>query len=166
MVRSSGSHTSTSDTRSMDMTPDASEIETSRSHGKHLSGIEDTTGIEDLFETGLGVEIEIGEVGAHQVSFLDSDTVLPRQGAADPETGCDDLFPGLMDDPVGLLVARIEGDERMQVAIAGMEHIRHGQPVSVGDGVDGFHRLDEPGAWDHRVVQVVVGCELGNRPER
>ena len=56
--------------------------------------------------------------------------------------------------------------QRMQVAVTGMEDVHHQQVVTPRDVVHGVENLGEPRPWHHRVVQVVVRCHLGHRPER
>ena len=61
---------------------------------------------------------------------------------------------------------RVEHDERVQVAVAGVEHVHHREPLLVGDLVDLAQHVDELRARHHRVVQVVVGRDAGDRAER
>ena len=60
----------------------------------------------------------------------------------------------------------IEHDERVQVAVAGVEHVHRDELVRVGDLVDAAEHLDELRAGHDRVVQVVVGRDAGDRAER
>ena len=56
--------------------------------------------------------------------------------------------------------------QRMQVAVAGVEHVHRDQLVRVGDLVDAPQHLDELRARHDRVVQVVVGRDARDRAER
>ena len=56
--------------------------------------------------------------------------------------------------------------QRVQVAVAGVEDVHRDERVRVGDLVDAPQHLDEAGARDDRVVQVVVGRDAGDRAER
>ena len=63
-------------------------------------------------------------------------------------------------------LAAVEHDERVQVAVAGMEHVHHDELVGRRDLVHAAQHLDELGARHDGVVQVVVGCDAGDRAER
>src|SRR5262249_46851550 len=59
--------------------------------GKHLPGIEQVVGIESAFHTHLLVEIDVGELLAHQVALLDADAVLPGQDPSDADAEAQDV---------------------------------------------------------------------------
>ena len=63
-------------------------------------------------------------------------------------------------------LAPVEHEQRMQVAVAGVEHVHHDDVVRVGDLVHAPQHLDELGARHDRVVQVVVGRDARDRAER
>ncbi len=62
--------------------------------------------------------------------------------------------------------AAVEREERVEVAVAGVEDVGDDEPVALGDRVHAGEDLGELGARHHAVVQVVVGRDLRNRAER
>src|SRR6266496_886089 len=54
----------------------------------------------------------------------------------------------------------------MQVAVTGVEDVGHDEVVPAGDVVDAGQDVHEHRARHDAIVQVVVGCDLGDRPER
>src|SRR5690349_3859989 len=58
---------------------DAAELGTATQLWKDLAGIEQMIGIERALHAHLLVEIDLGELLAHQVALLDADAVLTRQ---------------------------------------------------------------------------------------
>ncbi len=64
------------------------------------------------------------------------------------------------------LVATVEHEERVQVAVARVEHVHHDEVVRGRDLVHAPQHLDELGAGHDRVVQVVVGRDARDRAER
>ena len=61
--------------------------------------------------------------------------------------------------------APVEDDQRVQVAVAGVEDVHHHQLVARRDLVHRAHHLHQAGARHHRVVQVVVGGDAGDGAE-
>jgi len=98
---------------------------------KYLAGVKQTVGIECAFQALLMREVALIEHRSHQVAFFDADTVLTGQHAADLDAelqyigskslGSLDLF-----GPIGIIQ-----DERVKIAVAGMEHVGDGEPITV-----------------------------------
>src|SRR4029079_4744831 len=103
------------------------ELRAAMQHGEHLPRIEQPRRIERALETLLMREIGFRELLAHQVALLDSDAVLAGEHTAhlhaQAQDGCSErLRPLQLSRHV-----RIEKDQRRQIAIARMEHVRDAQ---------------------------------------
>ena len=96
---------------------------------EHLAGIEQPVGIEGAFEALLLARSISSNIVAHQVALLDADAVLAGQHAADLDAEPQDVGAECLGP---LELARLVGvveDQRMQIAVAGMEDIGDAQPV-------------------------------------
>ena len=60
----------------------------------------------------------------------------------------------------------VVADERVQVAVAGVEDVGDDQPVLLGQLVDPLEHLGQLGARDHAVLDEVVGRDPAHRRER
>ena len=107
----------------------AAELGAAAQLGEHLAGIEQVVGIEGALHAHLLVEIDLGELHAHQVALLDADAVLAGQHAADPHAEPQDVGAELLGAAQLVGVVGVEQDQRMQVAVAGMEDVDHAQAV-------------------------------------
>ena len=97
---------------------------------EHLAGIEQALGIEGAFQPLLLVEIDLVEHLGHQVALLDADAVLAGQHAADLDAEPQDVGAERLG---ALQLARLVGvveDQRMQVAVAGVEDVGDAQAVA------------------------------------
>ena len=76
--------------------------------------------------------------------------------SGDRPPGCDahfhDLPAGLPHPPAEIRVAPVVADVRVEVAVAGVEHIADGQVVPASDLLDPIEDLRQPGAGHHRVL--------------
>ncbi len=77
----------------------------------------------------------------------------------------DDLLAGGVNSIHDTWLALVEHQQRMQVAVAGMEHVHHQQVVSLDDLVDLAQHFGQPATGNDGVVQVVVGLDPGDGPE-
>ena len=123
-------------------------------------------GIEHLVQARLRVEVVRREHPAHEIALLDADAVLARQHAAGFDRSQHDLLAGGVHLLEHAGLARVERQQRMEVAVAGVEHVEHPQAARRRDLVDTAEHLDQPRARHHRVVQVVVGRDARHRAER
>src|SRR2546428_2133758 len=103
------------------------------SRGEHLAGIAETTGIERVLEALHQREVGGREDERHEVGLLEPDAVLARDRAADLRAHLHDLRSGVDDTRLLAGLARIVQDVRMQVAVAGVEHVADAQPVRGDD---------------------------------
>ena len=88
--------------------------------------------VERAFQALLLVQIRLVEHHRHQVALLDAHAVLAGQHAADldaepQDVGAERLGALELARPVGVIE-----DQRMQIAVAGVEHVGHLQPVGLG----------------------------------
>src|SRR3954468_15373288 len=119
----------------------------------------------DLARVGepAGVEraaqlLERGQVGLvehlrHVALLVDADPVLAGDRPALGQAREHDLAGQLL-GALGLALA--VADERVQVAVAGVEDVADLQPVLAREGVDALEHLGQPRARDHAVLHVVV----------
>ena len=77
-----------------------------------------------------------------------------------------DRVAGRVDPCPDAGIAGVEDEDRMEVAVTGVEDVDHDQVVFRRDLVDLAQNLEQPGAGHHCVVQVVVGFDPGDRAER
>ena len=97
---------------------------------KHLARIEQTLVVERAFHALLLGQIDFVEHLRHQVALLDSDAVLAGEHAADfdaelENVGAESL--GALELARGIGVVK---DQRMQIAVAGVEHVGDPQTVA------------------------------------
>ncbi len=122
--------------------------------------------VEGAFEPLLLLEVGLREHHRHQVALLDADAVLAGQHAADLDAELQDFRA----ERLGLVeLARLVGvveDQRMQVAVAGMEHVGDAQAVVLRQFADALEHLRQPRARDGAVHAVVVGRDAPDRRER
>ena len=105
----------------------AAELGAAAELGEHLAGIEQVVGIEGAFHAHLLVEVDLGELHAHQVALLDADAVLAGQHAADPHAEPQDIGAEFLGAVQLVGIVGVEQDQRMQVAVAGMEDVDDAQ---------------------------------------
>jgi len=128
------------------------------SRGRHaLARIEQAERVEGSLD---GVELAqfLGrELDAHLIDLLDAHAMLAGDGAAD----LDAQFQQASAQFLGALqfagLVGVEQDQRMQVAVAGMEDIGHAQSVFLGQLGGAPQHLGQGAARDGAVHAVVVG---------
>ena len=133
---------------------------------KHLAGIEQALGVEGAFQPLLLVEIDLGEHHRHQVALLDADAVLAGQHAADLDAELEDLGAELLGAVEFAGLVGVVEDERMQIAVAGMEHVGDAQAVFLRQLRDAREHQRQLGARDGAVHAVVVRRDAADRRER
>src|SRR6185369_229263 len=74
----------------------AAELCAAAELGEYLARIEQVVGIERAFHAHLLVEIDLGELLAHQVALLDADAMLAGQHAADAHAEAQDVGAELL----------------------------------------------------------------------
>ena len=111
------------------------------------------------------VEVGRGEHLVHVVPLLHPDAVLAGEGAARGQRHPDYLLAGRGHPLGGALDPGVVGQDGVQVAVAGVEHVDHADPVAVGDLAHRLYHLHQLAAGHDGVVEVVVGLQVGHRPE-
>src|SRR5215470_9608669 len=97
--------------------------------GEDLARIAEPVRVPRLAHAAHGVQVRLGEDERHVVHLLEPDAVLARDGAADVRADLEDLSARL-DHALDLArLARIVEDVRVEVAVAGVEHVAHAQLV-------------------------------------
>jgi hypothetical protein len=124
--------------------------------GDGLARVHQAVRIEGLLEPEELLELRFIELTAHGIEFLHAHTVLPGDGTAHGHAQGQDLraqglCPGQLSLP-----ARIIENQRMQVAVAGMEHVGNCQSVLLGQGGNVIQYLCQPGSRDGAVHAVVI----------
>ena len=92
--------------------------------------------------------------------------MLAGQHSAGGNRDPDDLFAGRVDPLHHARLALVEDEQRVQVAVAGVEHVHHEQLVPFDDLVDLLEHLGQSAAGHDGVVQVVVRLDAGDGAER
>src|SRR5882672_11655739 len=96
----------------------AAELGAAAELGEHLAGIEQVVGVEGTFHAHLLVEIDLGELHAHQVTLLDADAVLAGQHAAHPHAEPQDIGAEFLGTAELARIVGVEQDQRVEVAVA------------------------------------------------
>ncbi len=110
----------------------------------------------------LDLEVRRVELIRHEIALLDADAVLARQHAADVDAELQDLeaerFGSL--DLAGHI--GVVEDQRVQVAVAGVEDIRNAQPVALLHLRHRAQHARQLAARDRAVHAVVVGAQAAD----
>src|SRR6476620_9707790 len=100
---------------------------------KDLGGVEQPVGIEHAFHPHLLGDVGGGELHAHQLALFDADAMLSGQAAAELDAKLEDLGSAHLGAlKLGTVVGVVE-DQRMQIAVAGMEDVDHPESVAAAD---------------------------------
>src|SRR6185503_13183968 len=130
----------------------AAELGAAAELGEDLAGIEQMIGIERALHAHLLVEIDLRELLAHQVALLDADAMLAGQHAADPNAEPQDVGAELLGTVQFVGIVGVEQDQRMEVAVAGMEDVHDPEAVRLAHPAHLAQHLDQPAAR-HRAVE-------------
>src|SRR3954470_13649467 len=111
----------------------AAELGTAAQLRKNLARVEQVLRIECAFDPHLLVEIDLAEHLRHQIALFDADAMLAGEHPADrhaepQDIGAEGLRLVQLSRPVGIVE-----DQRMEIAVAGVEHIGDPQPVARGE---------------------------------
>ena len=142
------------------------EVPAARAVGQHLLRVHPAGRIERAPHARLGGEVVLREHERHEVALLQPDPVLAAERAAGVDAEPDDLLRRSEHALQHARLASVEGQQRMQVAVARVEHVGDGDALAPADRVDAGQDLDQLRARHHAVVEVVVRRDLGDRAER
>ena len=124
--------------------------------GMALPRVHEPFGIECSLQRMELVEFFVVELHAHGVQFFDTHAVLPGHGAAGLHAQPQDPIAKLL----GLFQLTrqigVEQDQRVQVAVAGVEHVGNAQAEFLGQPADPVQNLGELGPGNRAVHAVVV----------
>ena len=112
-----------------------------------------------------GIKVGIRENERHVLLLLQAHAVLAGQRPTDIDTGPQNLAAGFHDAGHGIGLPLVEEDARVQVAIARVENVGDGEARIATDLPYPAQHLQEPGAWNHPVHQIVVGCQDAQRAQ-
>src|SRR5690606_5009448 len=130
-----------------------------------LARVEQAARVEGRFhrvEQGQLVGIELG---AHLVDLLATYTVFTGDAAANLDAKFEDLAAQVFGALQLTFLVGIEEDQRVHVAIAGMEHVGHAQAVLLGKLGDALEHARQLAARDGAVHAVVVRRNAPDRRE-
>src|SRR6266699_4440461 len=133
---------------------------------KHLARVEQTLVVEGAFEPLLLLEVSLGEHGRHQVALFHAHPVLAGEHAADLDAKLEDVRAELFRT---LELARLVGvveNERVEIAVAGMEDVGDGEPIGFGQLAHALEHLRQPRARDGAGHAGIVGRDAADRRER
>ena len=134
--------------------------------GDHFAGVDLLAGVEGELHRvegaqGGGVE----EVG-HQGELFDADAVLAGGGAAEVDARLEDFFRGFEDDADLRRVLVVVEEDRVDVAVAGVEDVVDGQAVAAADVAHLLQHFGEFGPRHAGVLRAVAGADAADRAER
>ena len=111
-------------------------------------------------------EIGVGEEERHQLVFFHADAVFAGQAAADLHAIADD-FGGDFHGALQLRgVARIEENDGVQVAVAGVKDVADEAAILLAKLLNVAERLRKLAAWNDAVEDIVAGSDAAERAER
>ncbi len=105
------------------MDHDAAQLGAAPELGEDLAGVQQMVRIERTLQAHLLVEVDLGELHAHQVALLDADAMLAGQHATHPHAEAQDVGAEFLGAVQLVGVVGIEQDQRMEIAVAGMEDV-------------------------------------------
>src|SRR5207249_1343182 len=124
---------------------------------QHFIGAEVAAGIKCVAKIFHRGQIGRSEHFAHKADFFDADAVLARYASAARQTFLQDLVAG-SEHALDLgRVALVEQQNRMNVAVAGMEDIDDPNVVLAADLHDFSQDMRQFGAGDNAVLRAVAG---------
>src|SRR5882672_8014419 len=92
--------------------------------------------------------------------------MLTGDRTASPDARFHDLAPGLSHPLEIVTAAQIKTNQRMQIAIAGMKHIRQSQFVARADAISLRQHLRQTRARYHGILNHYVGTQTADGAER
>ncbi len=132
---------------------------------ENFLGIQQALRVEGVAHAAHHVEIGFAEEQRHQAIFFHADAVFAGDRAAHFDAELND-FVGGGDDAAELrFVARVEKNQRVQVAVARVKNIADLEAVLHADFIDAAQGGGKFGARDHAVLHVIGGREAADGAE-
>ena len=131
---------------------------------EHLAGIEQALVVEGAFDALLLVEIDLGKHHRHQIALFDADAVLAGEHAADLDAQPQDIGAELLGAFELAGIVGVVEDQRMQIAVAGMEHVGDAQAVFRRHLLHALQHQRQLGARDGAVHAVDSPARCGRPP--
>src|SRR5690349_20982770 len=144
----------------------SAELGAARERRDAFTGIQQRLGVERALDREKALEHRGLELRAHAADLLDANAVLARDRPADVDAQLQDSIAEL---DGALLVAglvRVEQDQRMQVAITSVEHVRARQPELDRPVLDLTQHARQRGARNRAVDAVIIGRDAADRGKR
>src|SRR6187549_1883236 len=126
---------------------------------EYFARVEAHLGIERMLDAMLDLEVRRIELVRHEVALLEADTVLTRQHAADVDAQLQDLEAerfGALELTWNVGVVK---DQRMQVAVAGVENVRDAEAIPLLHLDHGTQNARQLAPGNRAVHAVVVGAQ-------
>jgi len=137
----------------------APELGAARECRHRLARIEDTVGVEGVLESVKLGEFFFRELHAHLIDLLDADAVFAGDGATDRDAEFKNFSAQFLGTFQVAGFVGVVKNQRVQVAVAGVEHVRHRQAVLARQPVNAGQHLGDVPARNGAVHAVVVGRE-------
>ena len=112
--------------------------------------------VKSAFETLLLFQVILGELDIHQITLLDTDAVLAGKHASHLDTATQNVGTKLLGAFKLSLLVGIEQDQRVKVAVASMEDIRHTKPILLAKRRHAPHHVGQPPPRDGAVHAKIV----------
>ena len=133
--------------------------------GEDLGGVEEPLGVEGGFEGALLVELLGGELDGHEVALLDANAVFAGEAATDLDAELQDVGAEVFGAVEAVGVVGVEHDQRVEVAVAGVEDVGDTEGVLGAELGDAFEDEGELRRWDGAVHAEVVGADAADGAE-
>ena len=136
-----------------------------RGVGRSLPGLQSPSGSNARRGAVHRRQVGLREHPRHRAHLVDADPVLARERPARLDAGVEDLGRELLGTLRLALDRGVVEHERMQVAVAGVEHVPDPEAVRAESSLDPAQRLRKPRPRDDAVLDVVVGAHPAHRRE-
>src|SRR5579859_5134635 len=134
-------------------------------HREELAWIEQLIGVPGFAYLLHDTQVSFTEDERHFFLLLDTDAVFTGDAAAHFGADLEYFVAGLAHALHFAGDLRVEEDQRVQIAIAGMENVAHAQAVAVADFANAPQHIWQFGTWHHAVLHVKFGTDAPDRTE-
>ena len=148
------------------MRPAGSAADCGFEQREHLAGVQQPVRVEGGLEPALLLQFMGVELHRHQVALFHADAMLAGQAAADLDAQLQDVGAEFLGGMEAGGIVGIEHDQRMQIAVAGVEDVGDLQAVAVRHLLDAAQHQRQLAGRDGAVHAQVVGADPADRAER